>query len=548
MQVYSALKRDELTAQLLSNEYDLLIIGGGITGAGIALDAASRGIRTALIEKNDFASGTSSRSTKLIHGGLRYLKQFEVGLVMEVGRERRIVHNLAPHLVVSEKMLLPFFKNGTFGKFSAAIGLWVYDFLAGVRNEDRKKMLSRSKTLELEPLLPGGTLKGSGLYAEYRTDDARLTIEVIKTAIARGADCINYLEAKEFIYDDNRITGVRCTDRISGKELEIFAKFIVSATGPWVDDLRDKDHSKKGKTLHLTKGVHIVLPGEKFPIRHSIYFDVTDGRMIFAIPRGKITYVGTTDTDYFESKEKINTSLQDAEYLVDAVNNAFPSLSLTIDDVVSSWAGLRPLINQAGKNADEISRKDEVFISDSGLISIAGGKLTGYRKMSIKVVNIVAGKLKSGYNISSGKCLTRSIKLHGNDFHESKDVGIYIERIANNLEARKLGLVQAKYLVHNYGTATDEILKAMLESTGNDPELELLLAELKYSLENELVTTLNDFLIRRTGRLFFDIGSVKKYSEPVLAAMAKYFGWPQARVIEERKKIEAEIYTATHFE
>jgi glycerol-3-phosphate dehydrogenase len=213
MQVYSALKRDELTDKITSSQHDLLIIGGGITGAGIALDAASRGIKTVLIEKSDFASGTSSRSTKLIHGGLRYLKQLEVRLVMEVGRERRIVHNLAPHLVVSEKMLLPFFKNGTFGKFSTSIGLWVYDFLAGVRKSDRRKMLSRKKTLDLEPLLPGETLRGSGLYAEYRTDDARLTIEVIKTAISNGADCLNYVKAAGFIYDDHKISGVKCTDR-----------------------------------------------------------------------------------------------------------------------------------------------------------------------------------------------------------------------------------------------------------------------------------------------------------------------------------------------
>ncbi len=547
MGIYSSQQRKELLEKILAVEYDLIIIGGGITGAGIALDAASRGLKTALIEKKDFASGTSSKSTKLIHGGLRYLKQLEVGLVMEVGRERRIVHNLAPHLVVSEKMLLPFFKGGTFGKFSTSVGLWLYDFLAGVRKTDRRKMLSKKKTLEIEPLLPSGTLLGSGLYAEYRTDDARLTIEVIKTAIDQGADCINYMEAEEFIYDDGKISGLKVKDVITGNRCDLYAKIIVSATGPWVDNLREINQSKSGKTLHLTKGVHIVVPFEKLPLKHSIYFDVSDGRMIFAIPRGKITYIGTTDTDYTGDKEKVTTSLEDAEYLVNAVNQAFPTITLEIGDIVSSWAGLRPLINQSGKKADEISRKDEVFISGSGLISIAGGKLTGYRKMSLKVVNIVTRKLKADYNIRSGKCKTRLLKLHGNDFRGSREVKSYIEKISEMLNSKKLGIYEAEYLVHNYGTQAEKIISYM-KSENDDPGLDLILAELRHCLEMEMIQSLDDFLVRRTGRLFFDIASTKKYSEPVLSEMAKNLQWSPARIAEERKRFEAEIYNATHFE
>lgn len=544
----NALKRKELFNKILSQEYDLLIIGGGITGAGIALDAASRGLKTALIEKNDYASGTSSRSTKLIHGGLRYLKQFEVRLVMEVGRERRIVHDLAPHLVVSEKMLLPFFKHGTFGKFSTAIGLWVYDFLAGVRKADKRKMLSRKKTLELEPLLPAETLKGSGLYAEYRTDDARLTIEVIKTAVRYGADCINYVKSSDFIYDDNKVTGVKAEDMITGLTADIYARSVVSATGPWVDDLRIINRSRTGKTLHLTKGVHIVIPYEKLPFRHSIYFDVPDGRMIFAIPRGKITYVGTTDTDFSGNKDNVTTSLADAQYLVNAVNNAFPSVHLDINDIESSWAGIRPLINQSGKKADEISRKDEVFISDTGLISIAGGKLTGYRKMSLKVVNIVSKRLRSDFKIQPGKCRTRFIKLTGNNFSGSKEVGDYIEKIIPTLRASGLGTDDAGYLVHNYGNQSGMILGNMEKIPEGDPALKLILAELQFCMENEQVVSAADFLVRRTGRLFFDIESVKKFAEPVLNAMAKASEWNPGRLQQERKKIEAEIYQVTHFE
>ena len=256
MERFSSFERPGLIDRLKSHYYDLLVIGGGITGAGIALDAASRGLKTALVEKSDFASGTSSRSTKLIHGGLRYLKQFEIALVREVGTERAIVHHLAPHLVVSEKMLLPIIEGGTFGKLLTSFGLMVYDVLADVEKEDQRKMLSKEETLEIEPLLPDKILKGAGLYAEYRTDDARLTIEVLKTAAKYESDAINYVEALDFIYENNLVTGINAKDILSGEEFSIQSKYVVSAAGPWVDDLRNINHSKKGKRLHLTKGVH----------------------------------------------------------------------------------------------------------------------------------------------------------------------------------------------------------------------------------------------------------------------------------------------------
>ncbi|MFK7904235.1 MAG: glycerol-3-phosphate dehydrogenase/oxidase, partial [Chitinophagales bacterium] len=261
MAYLSAFERPSLLKKLSSEHYDLVIIGGGITGVGIALDAASRGLKTALVEKYDFASGTSSRSTKLVHGGLRYLKQFEVALVREVGRERAIVHELAPHLVIPEKMLLPIVEGGTFGKFLTSIGLMVYDVLAGVEKPDQREMLSKEETLEHEPLLEHAPLKGGGFYAEYRTDDARLTIEVMKTAAKFGADSINYAEAVDFEYDEKgMVCGICCKDMLLNEEFSIQADCVVSAAGPWVDDLRQKNHSMNEKHLFLTKGVHIVVP------------------------------------------------------------------------------------------------------------------------------------------------------------------------------------------------------------------------------------------------------------------------------------------------
>jgi glycerol-3-phosphate dehydrogenase len=270
--------------------------------------------------------------------------------------------------------------------------------------------------------------------------------------------------------------------------------------------------------------------------------------MIFAIPREETTYIGTTDTDFYKDKEKVITTKNDAEYLLTAVNLAFPGIRLTMEDIISSWAGLRPLINQPGRKTSEISRKDEIFISDTGLISIAGGKLTGYRKMSLKIVNLVSRVLKKEYNIYSEKCRTRFISLKGNQFSGSRQVREYINQLSGTLEKHALGKPEAVYLVHNYGIQTEEILSIMKKMDEKDPSLKLILAELKFCSDYEMIVSAVDFLVRRTGRMFFKIESVKKYSEPVLMEMAKIFEWSQLRLSEERNRLENEIFKATHFE
>jgi glycerol-3-phosphate dehydrogenase len=459
MRQFSYFNRDNIVSDLASTNFDVLIIGGGITGAGIALDAASRGMKVALIEKNDFASGTSSKSTKLIPGGLRYLKQFDFWLVKEVGTERAIVHKLAPHLVIPEKMILPLIDGGTYGSWLTSIGLKVYDILASVEGEDQRKMLDKKETLEKEPLLPEKGLNGAGYYAEYRTDDARLTIEILKTALEYNAKTLNYIEAIEFLYKNNRLVGARVKDSISNNSFDIKAKYIVNATGPWVDDLRQVNNSKIGKRLHLTKGVHLVVSHKKLPVKQSIYFDVPDGRMMFAIPRGNVTYFGTTDTNYQTDKNNVQTNLVDATYLISAVNNIFPNINLTLNDIESSWAGLRPLIHEEGKSASELSRKDEIFVSDTELISIAGGKLTGYRKMAERIVDVVVKKYKRRYEKKFKDVQTEEIVLSGGTFSNFSEVKSYTDAIYNRIAEVDFDEKDAQYLVYNYGKQTDIILK-----------------------------------------------------------------------------------------
>lgn len=547
MNLLSSLNRSSLLEELSSNEYDLLIIGGGITGAGIALDAASRGIKTVLIDKQDFAAGTSSRSTKLIHGGLRYLKQFEINLVREVGRERAIVYSNAPHLVVPEKMLLPIIKNGNYTKLAASIGLFVYDFLIRVKKEDRRKILSKEQTLEIEPLLRKDILKGAGLYVEYRTDDARLAIEIIKTAAKYGTHAGNYLEAKKFIYDNKKIIGIECEDLISHRILIIRAKQIVNATGPWVDEIRKQDLFIKGKYLHLTKGVHLVVPSEKLPVKQSVYFDAQDGRMLFAIPRGNITYFGTTDTDFIGKLEDPVITKTDVNYLIDSVNFMFKDCKLTIEDIISSWAGLRPLIHEKDKSPSELSRKDEIFISPAGLISIAGGKLTGYRKMAQRIVDIVVENLNQLSGFTKVKCKTEQIVISGGEFQKPSQVNDYIQEVFQKIKNKGLGKNKAVSLVRTYGKQTDLILNKFFEFNDSDQEIALARAELWFTVNNEAVLHLHDFFVRRTGKLYFEVSTISKLLPMLLLDLKNYLNLTNEQAKAESDAMHAIVNEVTNF-
>lgn len=616
---FSADRRIEWLQTMTQETLDVLVIGGGITGAGIAWDAAKRGMRTGLIEKSDFAFGTSSRSTKLIHGGLRYLKKGEVKLVREVGREREMLHLQAPHLVIPVPMLLPIYKGGTFGYRSTSFGLFLYDRLAGVRKSERRVMHKGDSAWRLEPILKHEGFLGAGLYYEYRTDDARLTVEVLKTAVRHGAKAVNYAEAVDFLYDGPKLAGVRVKDAETGEEYDIRARKIVNATGPWVDRVRAKDHAVRGKRLLLTKGVHLVVEHRKLPVRHAAYLDVPDGRMIFVIPRDGKTYIGTTDTVYAGEPEKPRTTASDRDYLLHAVNTAFPEAGLAPEDVESMWAGLRPLILEEGKKPSDISRKDEVWVSRSGLITIAGGKLTGFRKMAEKVVDLVAEQLRKETRHAFAPCMTDKEILSGGDSGRSDTYEGHREELMR-LGARKgLSPETVRYLLGLYGSNTISIYARMNgwngfgverfreelqagtkssrdrveEQTGEvpeelagqvsagsgeaieqvrvktgvepdeandrtrtgpedsveqgpekppepDPERIALAAELAYCMEEEMTVRASDFIVRRTGLLYFDRPKAERIALDVLDDMSATLGWSEARLEEERLRLARE--------
>lgn len=545
--MFSNMKRDEIRNKLTDEAFDVLVIGGGITGSGIALDATTRGMSTALLEMQDFAAGTSSRSTKLVHGGLRYLKQLDVKVVAEVGKERAIVYENGAHVTKPEWMLLPFHQGGTFGSFTTSIGLRVYDFLAGVKKSERRVMLNKQETLNKEPLIKQDGLKGGGYYVEYRTDDARLTIEVLKAAVDKGTKALNYAKAEELLVENGQVVGVKAIDLLTGQSFDVRAKKVINATGPWVDSIREKDGSKTGKTLTLTKGVHIVIDQSRFPLKQAVYFDTPDKRMVFAIPRNGKTYVGTTDTFYNSDPIAPRMTKEDMDYLINAINFMFPEVKATAADVESSWAGVRPLIREEGKDASEISRKDEIWKSPTGLITIAGGKLTGYRKMAETIVDLVARELQSEENRTFLPCQTKHLPISGGDFGGSALFDQFVTAAAQ--QGRKAGLSQeeAVHLAAFYGSNAPRVFELFQHHKKEEERFgipDVIFAKLIYGMEHEMIATPVDFYFRRTGDLLFDVESVQKWKTTVCSYMAHKFNWSKGDIAKRTSELDVELEAA----
>ncbi|CAC96562.1 TPA: glycerol-3-phosphate dehydrogenase/oxidase [Listeria innocua] len=529
VQLFSAFDRETIERNLQEEKFDLVIVGGGITGAGIALDATSRGMSVALVEMGDFASGTSSRSTKLVHGGLRYLQQFEIKEVADLGKERAIVYENGPHVTTPEWMMLPFHKGGNMGKTTASFGIRLYDYLAGVKKNERRKILSAKETLAKNPFVKKDGLKGSGYYVEYRTDDARLTIEVMKKAVELGANAINYTKAEHFLYDDKKqVVGVTVTDRLTGKAYDIKGHRVINAAGPWVDKVRKLDYATNNKHLRLTKGIHLVIDKQKFPMEQAVYFDTPDGRMVFAIPRDKKVYVGTTDTVYDEAVINPKALESDHNYVIKAINYMFPDVHISEKDIESSWAGVRPLIYEEGKDPSEISRKDEVWFSESGLITMAGGKLTGYRKMAEKLLDGVSKTLSKETGKKYKPVQTKHLPISGGDIGGSEQLEAFLSKKAKEGNNRfGWTLEEGREIAKRFGSNIDQLFTyAQEHKDQNETTLpNSLYAELRYSIQHEAVTTPIDFLLRRTGYLLFDMPYLLEWKDAVVDEMAKQFHW-----------------------
>ncbi|WP_142423249.1 type 1 glycerol-3-phosphate oxidase [Enterococcus durans] len=591
--MFSRGTRQENIEKMQQEELDLLIIGGGITGAGVAIQAAASGIKTGLIEMQDFAEGTSSRSTKLVHGGIRYLKTFDVEVVADTVGERAVVQSIAPHIPKPDPMLLPIYEDEgatTFNMFSVKVAMDLYDKLANVTGTKYENYtLTPEEVLEREPFLKKEGLKGAGVYLDFRNNDSRLVIENIKKAAEDGAYLVSKMKAVGFLYDNDQIVGVKARDLLTDEVVEIKAKIVINTSGPWVDKIRNLNFKRAvSPKMRPTKGIHLVVDAKKLPVPQPTYFDTgkQDGRMVFAIPRENKTYFGTTDTDYQGDYTDPKVTQEDVDYLLEVVNHRYPEANITLQDVEASWAGLRPLLignsgsdynggdngsisdksfgkvidtvteykenkvtrvevedvlNHLENSRDEkapstVSRGSSLEREPDGLVTLSGGKITDYRKMAEGALKLIRQLLKDEYGVTAKEIDSKHYPVSGGDFDPTKLEETVEELTKIGIEA---GLAEedASYIADFYGTNAKKIYALAKDMT---PYPGLSLAEsarLRYGLEEEMVLAPGDYLIRRTNHLLFERDQLDAIKQPIIDAIATYFAWSP----EEKKRQESRL-------
>ncbi len=506
---------------------DLLIIGGGVTGAGIARDASMRGLRTAVVDKGDFGSGTSSRSSRLVHGGLRYLEHGHLRLVFEACRERRILLKIAPHLVWPRSFLFPVHRGARVPRWKLAAGLWLYDLLALFRNVRQHRMLSKRALLRAEPGLRSHDLVGGARYYDAQCDDARLALANVRDAHRHGALAANYARVDQLESAAGRVGGARITDLVTGDTRTARALVVVNATGPWTDGIRATDGG--APVLHTTKGIHVVVPRNRVGNHEGLTItSPIDGRVMFLVPWGDVTYIGTTETELAGSPDDVHADADGVIYLLRSANALFPEARLTPADVLATWAGVRPLIRQHGaEDPNAVSREHTILESDSGLVSIVGGKLTTYRSMAAEVVDVVVRRLHNhdGRTIPPRPPTDREALPGG----ETRDLDVMIESAVAEGFAENV----ARHLVHTYGSETPAVLRlAQSEPQYGEPVVPdhpTLWAELVHAMRREMAVTLGDLLVRRTHLFYVAPRRILDALPDVAAVAAREMEWDGAR-------------------
>ncbi|CAN5685195.1 glycerol-3-phosphate dehydrogenase/oxidase [soil metagenome] len=536
---FSAATRAAHWATIQDQDLDLLVVGAGITGAGIALDAAGRGLRVAVVDAGDFGIGTSSRSSRLIHGGLRYLETFDFRLVFEALGERRRLLALAPHLVRPLPFLFPVHRGSGPNRLKLGAGMWLYDTLSLFRGIGRHHMLDTEGALEREPRLKTAGLRGGAIYFDAQVDDARLTVAVARAAHEGGAIALPYTRVVGFPKSpQGKITGVRLRDELSGVEKEVGARLILTAAGPWTDQVRRLADPAAEPRLRRTKGVHIVLPADRVGNEGAIIFpSPVDGRIMFILPWGEFTYVGTTDTDFDGDVQEPVVDAADVEYLLTSVNGLFPEAGLKADEVVSAWAGIRPLLApvRSGRSLTpgRTSREHEIWREPSGLLCVAGGKLTTYRTMAAEATKRAARLLRDEHGVESGDFYTEHVRLPGSPEDDWEE---FLPAFRSRAAAVGLSDDTSIHLARTYGEEADQVLSLI----SNDPSLAHpidirlphVLAEIDHVVANEMPLTLDD-LMRRRIHLFYELPDATAETAAMVARQMSAnpsLGWDEQEV------------------
>ncbi|MDH5195757.1 MAG: glycerol-3-phosphate dehydrogenase/oxidase [Gemmatimonadota bacterium] len=539
---FSASTRAASLAELANGAVDVLVIGGGITGAGIARDAAMRGLRTALVERGDFATGTSGRSSRLVHGGLRYLEHYAFRLVHESVRERRILLRIAPHLVWPRSFLFPLYAGGRVPRWQLAAGMWLYDALASFRNVERHRWLSKRAMLRAEPRLRAEALLGGARYYDAQCDDARLTLANVRDAHRYGALVASYAEVEGFDIAAGRVRAARVVDRLTGDTLVARAQVVVNATGPWSDAVRQDGC----RMLQFSKGAHVVIARSRLGLAEAVtILSPVDGRVMFALPWGDLAYIGTTESPLDDAPADITADAADVVYLLRSANAVFPDARLQPDDVIATWAGVRPLVRPPNAVDPGAVPREHVIVEAPGLVSVLGGKLTTYRRMAADTVDRVAAALHGldGRTLPP-RARTDSEPLPGG---ETADLDL----IAAEVEREGIASPTARRLVQRYGSEAPAVARL----AAADPKLGLpiatgasaIRAELIYAVQREMALTLPDLLIRRTHVFYETPGHGLADAADLAALVAPDLGWDAARCAAEVDAYRNEVARAEAF-
>lgn len=600
---FSLESRQQAIQNLKNEQLDLLIIGGGITGAGVAIQSAASGIKTGLIEMQDFAEGTSSRSTKLVHGGIRYLKTFDVGVVADTVSERAVVQGIAPHIPRPTPMLLPIYDEpeATYDMFSVKIAMDLYDKLAGVTGTQYANYtIDRKEVLQREPGLKSDRLMGAGVYLDFVNNDARLVIENIKEADELGATVASHVKAVGMTYDANgRVNGLKAHDELTDETFDIHAKLVINTAGPWVDKVNALNTEVKAQeTLRPTKGIHLVVDSSRLSVPQPTYFDsgLHDGRMIFVVPREGKTYFGTTDTDYTGDYKHPRVEQADVDYLLKAINNRYPSVDIALNDIEASWAGLRPLISNNGSsdyngggansgkvseesfnhliktvddyenktaaradvekaisqlrtahaeetvNPSQVSRGSSLKVAENGLMTLSGGKITDYRKMAAGALEMIRDILKKDFNETVREIDSKKLQVSGGHF-DPNNVEDTLKFYAKVAMSKGISEDDATDLANRFGSNVSRVVSYADQGTAEGLNLKETIS-LRYSVNEEMTLTPVDYLLRRTNFVLFHNDQLAAIKQPVINEMARLLNWDAAEKERQIAQLDAAIAEA----
>lgn len=534
MKKFSFIERLKHVSQLQSRNFDLLIIGGGITGAGAARDAAARGMSVALIEGNDFASGTSSRSSKLIHGGIRYLENLEFKLVFEALNERTRLFEMAPHLVHHLRFMLPLYEDSRVGMMKMGMGMWLYDALSLFQAPELHERLDAGESIDRMPSLRAEKLKGSYIYSDGYMDDDRLVHETLRSAHEKGAVCANFVQAVGAVFgSDGRVHKTVAKDRLTGKEFEISARHVISSVGVWTDDLGHRLFKEWKNILRPTKGVHLTLPKNRLPLSSAVVMAAEkSNRIVFGIPRHDMIIIGTTDTDFKESPDEVLATKEDVSYLLEITGHYFPGARIKESDLIASYAGVRPLVHDGSSSEGKTSREHTIFNDPRGITFVAGGKYTTYRLMARQVIDQALLEFTTEDRVKF-KPADTTVPL--NEFTSPEAYHRAMLEIDTLAQAFERPAHDVRRLVERYGREAENILQR------SEPGWNYWQIEAAQSVDSTMCLNLVDFYARRVPLFLGDPAHGLTQLEPIAQVFAQKLRWSDSQIAEQKEKLKAHI-------